>query len=298
MNPILALIIANLIWGAASPIFKFALVNIPPFVLASIRFLAAGLIFIPLCVRHWKKIDLKDLLKIFLVGFFGVTVNIAFFFMGLQKTESINAPIIASSGPVLIFFLSVLFLREKPKAKVFIGMIAALFGVIVIIMSPVFLEKKAFQLGEIEGNLFFVLATLGSVLQTIISKNVLKKVNPYQLVTISFLFGGLIFLPLAKNELMTWSFAQLNFQGMVGIVFGVIFSSAVAYFLYYYGVAKIKAQEVGLFTYLDPITAIIIAIPLLGEYPNLYFFLGSILVFGGILLAEGRIHWHPWHKLI
>ena len=38
MNPILALIITNVIWGAASPIFKLALTNIPPFTLAFIRF--------------------------------------------------------------------------------------------------------------------------------------------------------------------------------------------------------------------------------------------------------------------
>lgn len=297
MNPILALIIANLIWGAASPIFKFALVNIPPFTLAAIRFIFAGLIFIPLCIRHWKKIELNDYLKIFLVGFFSVTINISFYFLGLQKTESINAPIIASSGPVLIYFLSILFLREKPKSKVFLGMIIALIGVIVIVLSPIFFGKRALQLGAIEGNLFIVLATLGSVFQTIIGKNVLKKVNPYQLVAISFLFGGLTFLPLAKNELMTWSFSQLNMQGVIGIIFGVFFSSALAYFLFYYGVSKISAQEVGIFTYIDPTAAILIAAPLLQEYPNLFYILGSALIFGGIYLAEGRIHWHPFHKL-
>ncbi|PIX68551.1 hypothetical protein COZ40_02690, partial [Candidatus Roizmanbacteria bacterium CG_4_10_14_3_um_filter_39_13] len=48
MNPIVALIIANIIWGAACPIFKFALVNIPPFTIAFIRFFFAGIIFLPL----------------------------------------------------------------------------------------------------------------------------------------------------------------------------------------------------------------------------------------------------------
>ena len=38
MNAILALVIANIIWGAASPIFKYALTDIPPFTLAFIRF--------------------------------------------------------------------------------------------------------------------------------------------------------------------------------------------------------------------------------------------------------------------
>lgn len=38
MSPFVALVIANIIWGGASPIFKYALQNIPPFTLAFIRF--------------------------------------------------------------------------------------------------------------------------------------------------------------------------------------------------------------------------------------------------------------------
>jgi len=81
MNPILALIITNLIWGAASPIFKFALQNIPPFTLAFIRFFSAGLIFIPFVFIYRQKVSWLDQIKILWIGFFGVTINIAFFFM-------------------------------------------------------------------------------------------------------------------------------------------------------------------------------------------------------------------------
>lgn len=297
MNPILALIIANIIWGAASPIFKFALQNIPPFTLAFIRFFFAGLIFIPFAIKKWQKLSTRQWLEIILVGFFGVTINISFFFLGLAKTESINAPIIASSGPVFIYLLSVLFLREKPKRKVFTGMLVGLIGVLIIILSPIFLGQKQYAFGAIEGNLFFLLATLGTVFQTIVGKDVLRKINSFQVTLISFLFGSLTFLPFMRNELIHWSLSNLDIRGVVGIIFGVFLSSALAYYLYYWGISKIKAQEVGLFTYIDPVIAVIIAIPLLGEYPNLYFFIGSLFVFGGIYLAEGRIHWHPLHKL-
>ena len=111
MNPILALIIANIIWGAASPIFKFALQNIPPFTLAFIRFFFAGLIFLPIALNKWQHLTLKQWLEIILVGFFGITINISFFFLGLEKTESINIPVIASSGPVFIYLLSIIFLK-------------------------------------------------------------------------------------------------------------------------------------------------------------------------------------------
>ncbi|MFA5770212.1 MAG: DMT family transporter [Patescibacteria group bacterium] len=297
MNPILALIIANIIWGMASPIFKFALTNIPPFTLAFIRFFFAGLIFLPMVLNKWQKLTIRQWFEIFLVGFFGITINISFFFLGLEKTESINVPVIASSGPVFIYLLSIMFLREKPKLKVLVGMLAALAGVLFIILSPLFLEGKKFILGAIEGNLFILIATFGSVFQTIIGRDVLKKVNSIQVSAITFLFGSLTFIPFIPKEFLSWNFSLLNTAGWTGIIFGVFFSSALAYFLFYYGVSKLKAQDVGIFTYIDPVAAVIVAGPLLHEYPNVFYILGSILIFGGIFWAEGRIHWHPWQRL-
>jgi drug/metabolite transporter (DMT)-like permease len=296
MNPVLALIIANVIWGMASPIFKFALTNIPPFTLAFIRFFFAGLIFLPMAIKNWQRLSLKQFFEILLVGFFGITMNITFFFLGIVRTESINAPIIASSGPVFIYLLSIFFLREKPKSKVLAGMLVSLLGVLLIIMSPLILEGKKFILGAIEGNIFILLATFGAVFQTIFGRDILKKVNAIQVSAIAFLFGSLTFLPLIPKELANWDISFLNVAGWTGIIFGVFFSSALAYFLFYHGVSKLKAQDVGIFTYIDPLSAIVVAAPLLHEYPNLFYVLGGILIFGGIYFAEGRIHWHPLHK--
>jgi len=297
MNPIIALIIANIIWGAASPIFKFALVNIPPFTLAFIRFFFAGLIFLPLVIGKWQRLTLQQWLEILLIGFFGITINISFFFLGVGKTESINVPVIASSGPVFIYLMSILCLKEKPKLKILIGMLIALSGVLFIIISPLILDGKKFNIGAVEGNIFILIATMGTVFQTIFGRDVLKKINVVQVSAITFLFGSLTFLPFVPKEFTSWNISFLNIAGWTGIIFGVFFSSALAYFLFYYGVSKLKAQEVGIFTYIDPVTAIIVAAPLLHEYPNLFYIFGSILIFGGIYLAEGRVHWHPFHKL-
>ena len=189
MNPVLALIIANIIWGMASPIFKFALTNIPPFTLAFIRFFFAGLIFLPLALNKWQKLTVKQWFEILLIGFFGITINISFFFLGLQKTESINVPVIASSGPIFIYLLSIMFLREKPKLKVLSGMLIALAGVLFIILSPLIMDGKKFTFGAVEGNLFILLATFGSVLQTIFGRDVLKVKQSSRTI---LLYGGRI----------------------------------------------------------------------------------------------------------
>jgi drug/metabolite transporter (DMT)-like permease len=297
MNPILALVIANIIWGAASPIFKLALTNIPPFTLAFIRFFFAGIIFLPWVLKKWRIISVKDLIEIFLSAFFGITINISFFFLGLQKAPSINAPIIASSAPVFIFLLAVLILKEKPKLRVFWGMFVSLMGILVITFSPILFNGQKLMLGEVEGNLFFILATLGSVLKPVINKSTFKRQDLYLVTFWEFIFGAIMFIPLTVPELRNWSISQLNLYGWLGIIFGVFFSSALAYFLFNWGLARIKAQESGLFAYIDPVVALIIAIPLLGEYPTIHYFIGSLFVFLGIFIAEKRIHWHPIHKL-
>lgn len=299
MNPILALIIANLIWGAAAPIFKYSLSNIPPFTLAFLRFFFAALIFIPFLKNfHFKELPIKDWFKLVLAGFFGITVNITFFFLGLQMGTSINAPIIASAGPIFLFIAAVVFLHEKFKKRVFLGMSVALAGTFFIVFSPIiFNGKKPENLGIFTGNLFFLIATMGAILDPLIVKNVLKKIQPYKAVFINFLFASLTFFPLMLFEQKSWSFSKLALPGIVGIVFGVFFSSALAYFFYYYGISKIAAQEVGVFAYIDPIVAVLIAMPLVQEYPNLYFLIGSSLILLGIFIAEGRIHYHPVHRL-
>ncbi len=296
MNPVLALIIANIIWGVASPVFKFALVNIPPFTLAFIRFFFAALILLPFISKRWQNMTLKELTEICVSAFFGITLNIATFFMGLQKSTSINAPIIASAGPVLIYFLSISFLREKTSRKVFSGMLIALVGVLVIIFSPVILDHQKLDFGQLEGNLLFVLAMIGAVVNTIMDKSIVKKINALQLTFTGFIFGSLTFFPFMIIELNKWSFSSLDYRGWTGIIFGVIFSSTIAYYFFHYSMEKMDAKDVGLFTYIDPVAAIIIAGPLVNEYPDLYFFIGSSLVFGGIYIAEKRIHWHPLNK--
>ncbi|MCX6733005.1 MAG: DMT family transporter [Candidatus Roizmanbacteria bacterium] len=300
MNPVVALIITNLIWGAASPIFKLALENIPPFTLAFIRFFFAGTLYLLFVIKKWKALTKKQFLYICLGAFFGITINISFYFLALPKTNSINAPIIASAQPIFLYLISIFYLKEHQHKNVLYGMIVSFIGVLIIIFSPIVMngsisiEQKN---TELIGNLFLVVATLGAIGQAITHKKILKEVGVLQVIFISFLFGALSFFPLAMLELRTWSFALLDWRGWFGILFGVILSSALAYGLFIYGISKIDAQEIGLFSYIDPVIAVLLAIPLLGEYPNIFFFIGSFLVFAGIFFAEERLNWHPFHRI-
>src|SRR5258706_8154885 len=173
----LALVIANIIWGFAAPIFKLSLQNIPPFTLAFWRFVLGAIILIPFAGKkiNMKMDSRKDTILLFLYGFLGITVNIIFFFWGLRLTYSINSPVIASAQPILTLFLALLFLKEVFVLKKFLGMILGTIGIIIIVIEPLLGKGVG---GSILGNIYLVIATLAAVGQTIAGKKIIHKYNP------------------------------------------------------------------------------------------------------------------------
>ena len=299
MSPVLALIITNVIWGAAAPIFKYSLDNIPPFTLGFLRFFFATLIFLPFVKpKEFNKLTRNHWMMILGGSFIGVFLHICFFLVGLTMAPSINIGLIGSTGPILLYFASVRFLKERANRKVLFGMFIGLLGTLFVIFSPVGTDAaKEIVAGELMGNLYFFLAVITGIFGTLLFKKVTHVLGSVNLTIVSFLITTLGFYPLSLYELQTWSFSQLDTKGIIGVVFGIFFVSAVAYFLYYYGLARIKAEEVGVFTYIDPVATILVAVPLLHEYPSPMYILGAFCVFLGIFISENRLHWHPFHKL-
>lgn len=291
---ILALIAANVIWGAAPPVFKWSLRDIHPFTLAILRFGIAAAIFLPLAYTKLF-VRPKDFFKLILIGFFGIFVNITFFFLGLPYAPSINASIIGSAGPIFIILATIYIIHHKVKRKIITGAYVGLLGVLVLIFVP--LLRSGAQIAAV-GNLFFIISVLGTVIQTILARRLLKKYAAVTVTFWSFFIGTLFFLPFFISEVQTYGFLpNISYQGIVGILFGALLSSAIAYHLYYWSLKFLHATEVSVFVYIDPIVTILIAAPLLGERPDFTFLVGAVLVFGGIFIAEGRLHWHPIHRL-
>ena len=292
---IIALIITNSIWGAGSPIFKWSIENgISPLMLAFCRFLIPTIVLL-FFFKKMQRPRIRDTFYFVLLGVLGCTFNIGLYFLGLQYAPSINQPIIGSSGPIFIIFGSALFLGDRATKKILLGNLIGLTGILFIVLQP-FLQIH--QHYSIVGNVLFILATISAALGTLISKKLSKRYNTLTLTFWTFFIAALTLLPIPFDQISYHGFAfSVNFPVLFGIFFGGIGSSLLGYLLFYWGMHYINASETTIFTYVDPVIAVLIAAPLLHEYPNLIFLLGSFLVFFGIYIAEGRLHWHPLHKL-
>ena len=297
---IIALIVANIIWGFASPIFKWSLTNIPPYTLAFWRFFLASIflgVFLDITKQFaFPKLDNKHWFKLFFYSLTGITGNIIFFFLGLQRTLSINAPVIASAQPLMIFLVAPFLLGETTTKRKIIGMIVGTIGIAAIVLEPIYYNGLD---GNFVGNMFLVLATVFAVLSTLTGRKLFHDQNPLALMFWAFVIGGLSFLPLAIYEFGSIPdlYGQLDIKGLIGILYGSVFSSAIAYTCFAYGLSKITASESSIFTYIDPVAGTFLAFFMLHEPITIPFILGAALIFGGIFIAEKRFNYHPFHRL-
>lgn len=289
---ILALTGACIIWGAASPIFKWSMQEIPPYTLAFLRFMLAAVFILPFV---YKKIAIKktDLGKMLTLAAVGITLHIALYFVGLQLTSSINVPIISAIMPILLIAGSIWYLHEKLKKRFIFGAGVSIIGILIIIIQPLLITGPD---GSISGNILIVLSVLFGVIYTLLLK---KYALPYSSVTIvfwTFLLGGLLFLPSFITELiLLHPFAHFDGKAIVGVGFGAVFSSAIAYFLYAFGLKYLSASEAGIFIYLEPVVTVLVAVPLLHEVVHTTYIIGSLVVFAGLFIAE--VHRHRHHPL-
>lgn len=294
--PFIALILASSIWGANNTVMKITLLSVPLFLLAFIRFGAASVLLLPFVVKKLR-VKRQDWGRLLLCGLCGVTLNIAFFFSGIKLTTALNAGIIVSSTPIFTLLFANIFLKEKITYKLLAGSALGIAGIIVIIGRDIL--YNGLSLSPV-GDLLMLAATLSFVAYEILSKRLFKTYNSSTITYYSFLIGALTFLPLAFFELINnpvW-FTYLTATSFFGIGYGILCASLLAYSFWEWGLSKIEASRVGFFFYLDPVVSTIVAVLVLSEKITMPFVLGSLLIFAGLFLAEGRLPYHSAHQHI
>ncbi len=292
---VIFLILANIIWGGGPPIFKWALEDVPTFTLAFLRYFIPAVIIIVLFPHHLI-IDKKDLPKLLLTSFLGIIINIGLYFLALHYTASINAAIIACAGPAFLIILSMLFLKERPTRKMLLGNLIGLTGVLLIILESGSGTNGKFS---VLGNLLLVFSTIGAVANTILVKELIKKYHPITLIFWIFMLGSIMFYPFVAWESYQNGFlSHLNLQGILGIIYGAFFTSFFAWFVLFWALKYVSASDTAIFDYVQPPVSILIAMPLVHEVPTVFFLIGSLLVLGGMYVAENhKSHPHIHHLL-
>lgn len=281
----LALITAAFIWGIAPPVIKYTLKFISPIQFLFYRFLIASLVVaIPTILRIKKiKPTLKEWRTYLFLGFLCTPLNLLLLFLGINKTSAIDASLISITAPIFVAIGGIIFLKEHVNRKELLGLGVAVIGTFLTIFQPLFESKSDFS-ANLEGNFLVFLGTLVWVGFILLAKKQ-RHLDPFLLSSFSFFVGLVVFVPLALPSLTT-HYSLFTTNAIWGVLFMAIFSSVIAYFTHLYGLSKIEASEAEVFTYLQPIFTVPVAIFFLHEKISVPFLTGVFFIVLGVSISE------------
>ena len=291
-NTIIALILAELFWGINKPIIKIGLRTVPLPLYLSITILGTALLILPLALSDWRRLQVKEYLILIIGSVISITIGNIALLMGLQRVPAVNASLIGMFGPLLLFILSVKLLKERINSRTLIGVLIAFAGAALIIGKP--WDIQGTNNGVAIGNLLILLSVTSGTIGTLVTKTVLKKAGVYQ-VTFIHLFAGI--LPIALFSLQYLDALRPTHAGKNGYIAMVcnIIAITLANCLFMYGLKHRKAQEVGVFSYISPVTTIVSAWLILDEKLTIKIAVGALLIFSGIYVTSVNFHKHRTH---
>jgi drug/metabolite transporter (DMT)-like permease len=276
------------VWAFAFPFIKIGLEELSFVNLTIMRFLIVCVVLILILFfqkKRFSKLHKKDIVPIFLLGFFGVIV----YHLGLNYGEQFISPAAASliiaTVPVQIIILSTIFLKEKIGLKKLIGVIIALCGVVIISIWGK--AGASIHIEYISAVLAVLIAAIMSALYTIAGKKLLTRYSALSLTTYAMFLGSLGLTPFIRGSLLD-QISKMSITGWFAVIFLGVFSTVVGYGLWYI-VLKIKsASEISIYLYAIPVLSTIISYFMFKEKITLMFILGGFLVIVGLVIVNIR----------
>lgn len=296
--------IVILIWAVNFIAAKIGLRSLPAATLATFRVVLAGAVMLPsylLCSRmpsfaeaaesRRRRFTLRDLWTFLYMGFFGVVMNQICFTVGLRYTSVSHAAVIVGMGPIYTLIFAVLLKLETATWRKVIGMLMAFAGIAVLTSENGISPHSPSVLGD-------AITTTGSVgfaMYVVLGKRLGNRYDPLTMTAFSHFAGALVVLPVAIfRAYMLGPEAQwraIAWTGWAALLYMAIFSSAVAYVIYFWVLRYLEASQLSAFSYLLPVVATILGILWLGEKGSSNQVLGGVLALGGVYWIEsGRTH--------
>jgi len=270
------------IWGGMYVVSKVVLEVIPPFTLLNLRLLLGIVslaVFIPR--QGGLKWPLKRLLAAFLAGFIGYGISLGLQFVGTHLSTAANAALVTSASPAFILIFGIWLLGEKATWGRVAALVLSTAGVIIVI------DPRSVLLGGdlVLGNIALLGAALTWGLYSVLVKKVGSQMTTVAVSFIAFLGGLPMSLPLSAFEIRTVGIGQITPGVIMGVLYLGIVSTGLAMYLWNKSLELLDAGLVSLLFFAQPVVGVGLGTLLLGEELNLGFWIGAVLIGGGLLVA-------------
>jgi len=278
---------AAVVWGASFIATKVALKDVSPITIVWLRF-GMGLLVLGAAVALRKEFSLpkKNEWGYFaLLGFLGITFHQWLQSNGLQTSEAGTTAWIVATTPVFMAILGWLILKEGLSLVKILGIALAFFGVLLVVSDGNLASISIGKFGA-PGDILILVSAVNWAVVSVLSRRGLKTTSSSLFVFYMMLFGWLFASALFVGNGLIVEVPALTFHGWLGITFLGIFCSGLAYIAWYDALQALTTASTGVFLYIEPLIAMVVAFFILNEAITLASLVGGGIILFGVWLVN------------
>lgn len=276
---LLAFAMIYFVWGSTYLAIRVGVHEMPPFLMAGLRFTAAGAAMY-LWMRlsgtpsptwiEWKGATLLGALMFLL--------DYACLFWAEQRIPSGIAAVILAMIPVCITLLEIIFLRTQTISfRLVSGLIVGIVGVGV-------LANPWASLGEApldhRGVIALLVACMGWSVGTIVAKRLVLPASKPMSAAAQMLTGGiqLLILAVISGEFAGFHPSNISGKAWFSLIYLIIAGSIIAFTAYVWLLHMTSPTRVGTYAYVNPVVAVVLGSLLGGETVGPRTILATVLI--------------------
>ncbi len=289
-------LIGNLACFTAYAIFGFNIIcckniaidgNITPMALFCLRsFGATALFWIwSLFTAPKEQIAKGDLWKVALASFLGLFMTQLSFLFAITKATAIDASILSTLSPIMTLVISTIVIHERITWSGVAGIALSLIGVFILIFNCVSIRSGA-DSTSIWGILGMLINTLSFATYVGVFKPLIQRYSVVTFMKWMFLFSSLMALPFSFSAFGASDLAAVPGDVLWQVIYVVVGATFISYFLIPVAQKRLRPVVVCMYTYVQPVIAMVIALAMGLDHLTLLKILACVLVFTGVGLVN------------
>ena len=270
------------LFGANGVAIKISLSGFGPFTVLGLRFsMAAAAIFIwarltrrPIRLKPGQLPPLLIITVIFIV-------QLALFYVGLNRTYAARGALISNVFPFLVLILAHFFIPDDPITKrKLLGICMGFAGVVLI-----FMDKEGITDQLKSGDLYVLIATTIWAGGTVYVKRIIQDYHPYQISLYSMIFSVPVFF-LAAGLWDRPLILELSLPVLLALLYQSLLIAGFGFVSWHYLLKKHGATSLNSFIFIMPIIGVFSGGVILNEPISPYVFFALVFVAAGMAVIH------------
>lgn len=276
---LLAFAIIYLVWGSTYLAIRIGVREIPPFLMAGLRFtVAGGVMWAWMRVTGTPSPTLREWRDVSVLGTLMFLIDYACLFWAEQRVPSGIAAVVLAMIPVCITLLEITWLRtQRLTLQLATGLVIGIIGVVVL-MNP------SAALGEAplshRGVVALLVSCCGWSVGTIVATRLTLPASKPMSAAAQMLSGGVQLLVLAATagEFTHFRAQQISSGAWLSLLYLIIAGSIISFTAYVWLLHYESPTKVGTYAYVNPVVAVVLGGTLGGESIGRRTILGTALI--------------------